>query len=442
MSRLLGILVAILILSLMLFLHELGHFLMGRKLGFTVVEFSIFMGPRLFSFEKNGIRYSLKAIPLGASVEFSGEYPEENEDYVLKKGDFYERPRWARALTLLAGPLMNILTALIVFIILFSVTGFAKTRIADIDSGSLAQDAGMKAGEQILSIDGYKVRTDLDFGIGQMVLDPAQAKEAGSNYIILTQDPQTGEEKSYEIKPRMEDSYVFGIVMDFSDNKNIISTIDKEINPNAGAFVPGDEILKVDGKEVNPTNLIPTLRASSSDSERTFTINRGGKTKDIQVKPSAVPGPVPLGVSLTLVQKPGFSVVPYTFQYMWSYLKGTGKVLGQVFRGRARAQDTLTGPVGIVSVFSGVVTSEFNVGLKLIQIFNLFAVISLALGATNLLPIPPLDGGQLLLLIIESIRRKRLSLKAQNIVTMIGVVFVLGLAALALGFDILRIFKK
>ena len=91
-----GILVGLLILSIMMFVHELGHYLTGRRLGFNIEEFSIFMGPVLFSWERNHIRYSLKLLPIGASVRFSGEYPEPGE-HSSDPGDFYNRPKWARA---------------------------------------------------------------------------------------------------------------------------------------------------------------------------------------------------------------------------------------------------------------------------------------------------------------------------------------------------------
>ena len=116
------------------------------------------------------------------------------------------------------------------------------------------------------------------------------------------------------------------------------------------------------------------------------------------------------------------------------------RLLGQVFSGNIAAQDSLTGPVGIVQIFTGVVSDNtVDVGARLLQLLSLFGLISIALGFTNLLPIPPLDGNQLLLTAVEAVRGKRLSEKVQNVVTITGVVLILGLAVMVLFFDISRL---
>lgn len=442
MERIIGIIVALLILSLMLFLHELGHFIAGRKLGFKVIEFSIFMGPRLWSFERKGIRYSLKAIPLGASVEFAGEYPEEGEnEKPLEKGDFYERPRWARMITLLAGPFMNILTAFLVFVILFSIIGFGTTKIAEVQENSLAGIAQVQAGEKLVSLNNYKINTDFDLQIALMTLD------GDENFELQTLDPTTGEEKLYSLQNRTETQYKLGIVYDPADEKVVIHDIDTNINPEASKFVLGDQVLKVNDKETSVETFSDmvteaSLLSSHYTPEAKFTVLRGSTEVELEIVLAPVEVPLGLGVFLDY-NKSFLDAIPYTFSYMWSYIKGTGVIFGRIFQGKVAAQDALTGPVGIVDVFSGVVANNsFDFGAKAIQILNLFAAISLALGATNLLPIPPLDGGQLLILLIEKIRGKRLGIKAQTVVTIIGIVFVLSLTVLALGFDIHRIFNR
>ncbi len=177
MQQLIGIITALIILSLMLFLHELGHFIAGRKLGFRVEEFSIFMGPRLLSWEKNGVRYSLKALPIGASVQFAGEYPDEEEDYKMKPGDFYAQPVWARFITLLAGPFMNVLTAFLIFVIIFASLGFATTKVAELEEGSLAEQADLRPGEKIVRMNGSKIKCDFDLQIALMSRDAFRRNE-------------------------------------------------------------------------------------------------------------------------------------------------------------------------------------------------------------------------------------------------------------------------
>lgn len=435
MQQIAGILIAIIILSLMLFLHELGHFIAGRKLGFKIEEFSIFMGPRLLSWEKNGIRYSLKAFPIGASVAFAGEFPEdEDEDYKLSKGDFLERPIWARFITYLAGPMMNIVTALLLFAVLFASLGFATTEIASVQDKSLASEAHIKPGEKIFRINDEKVRTDLDLQIALTVSDPTKG------YTIETLTPE-GDKKVYQLPYTEVPAYKMGVVFDLNSEHPSVAKVDTKVNPAADMLVLGDQILAVDGEALTSQNAVEVINRHISSKPLKVKLLRGSEEKVIELPTAKVMQSLPLGLALSPNQS-AWEAIPYTFSYIGSYVKGTFKILGQVFTGQVKASETLTGPVGIVDMFSGVVTAKVNIGFKLAQVLRLFAVISLALGVTNLLPIAPLDGGGILLLLLEKIRGKRLSIKAQSAVTIAGVVFILALAVMALGFDIKRIITR
>lgn len=439
MGQLIGILAGLLILGIMLALHEFGHYLAGRLLGFKIIEFSIFMGPRLLSWERNGIKYSLKLIPIGASVQFAGEDDAETEGeegvpYEPSPGDFYERPKWARAITLLAGPMMNLLTAFVVFAIMNISLGFATTTISQVAPDTLAARAGIPQGSRIVEIGSYNVNTNLDFSIGLQLQDQTQPYS-------LTVEDQTGARQTYEITPATQIQYVLGVSVSDDAGVPVIQAVDPSRNPESAKFVLGDRILQVEGKEVNSETLSQALAQVSSSDPIKVRVYRGTGEQDLEIRLAPVNTAVPLGISLAPNQT-WQEAIPYTLSYMWSYTKGTGAILGQVFTGKVAAQDSLTGPVGIVTIFSDVVTSGYNFQVIIIQLASLFAMISLALGIGNLLPIVPLDGGQLLLLLLETIRGKRLSEKAQNIVTMAGVIFVLALAVLALTFDLGRIFGK
>lgn len=436
MGQVVGVLIGFLILGLMLAIHELGHYIAGRKLGFTVEEFSIFMGPRLLSWERNGIKYTLKLIPIGASVQFAGEYPEHDvPDSELRKGDFYERPRWARAITLLAGPLMNIVTAVIVFGLLYASVGFATTSVGQVAPDSLAATAGVVPGDRIVEIADYKVKTDLDMNIGLI------SHDAQLPYDLKVISASSDTVKTYAIQPATRVQYMLGVTFASEDGQPVIYEIDSALNPAASAFVLGDRILTVEGQPVTEDNFVTSVQQHATGVPIQFTVFRGSAETAISVTPVPVDTAVPLGISLA-PNESALEAIPYTFSYIWSYTKGTGRVLGQVFQGRIAAKDSLTGPIGIVDMLSGVVTSERDAGVKFAQLFSMFGMVSLALGTANLLPIAPLDGGQLLLLGIESVRRKRLSVKAQSIITLAGVLFVLALALLSLSFDIGRIIGR
>lgn len=139
----------------MIALHELGHYFAGRKLGFTILEYSIGMGPRLLHKTVNGIDYSLRALPLGGSCRFYGEDQEVKDERC-----FSAQPKWRRAVVLVSGALMNILTALVVAFILLLCYGeydASTILVESVNDGSPAQAAGMQAGDQITSFDGVRI---------------------------------------------------------------------------------------------------------------------------------------------------------------------------------------------------------------------------------------------------------------------------------------------
>ena len=434
MEKFIGIIVGLLILSVILIIHEAGHFFVGRKLGFKVVEFSIFMGPRIFSWTKDDVRYSIKLIPLGASVEFAGEYSDDGE-YIPTEGDFFSQSIWKRALTMLAGPGANLIAASLAFIILFSIAGFQTTEISNIASNSLASMSEIKEGEIISEIADYKVNTDLDLKIATIIKDLSQP------FTLKTIDAN-GKEQNRTITPQNQTVYRMGINLTVDENKSIIVySINSKFNPDADNFVLGDKLVKIEGQEVNINNYEEILSQYDDKKPLKVAVIRGNTESEIEVPLVSQEIPVPLGIELS-ENKNWYDSFLYAFKYQWSYVKGTVLALGKVISGGLPAKEALTGPVGIVDTFSNVlIDNEIDWGLKLINLLSLFGAISLALGVTNLIPMSPMDGGQLFLLIIEKIRGKRLSVKVENIIALTGVVLLLLLFVMALRFDLGRIFN-
>lgn len=433
--KIFGIIIGLLILSLILIIHEAGHFFIGRKLGFKVVEFSIFMGPRLLSWERKGVRYSIKAIPLGASVEFAGEYSEEEGSDKNIEGNFFSQAIWKRALTMLAGPGFNLIAAFLAFILLFSINGFSSTKIDNISNNSLAYAAGMQAGETILELNDYKINTDFDLRISSTFIDPKE------NFTIKAKAPD-GNIKTYNIEPKTEKTYKMGVQLSINEDKSLsIAKIDKDFNPDASKFVLGDKLIDIEGEKITSDNMQDLLHKYGEKGSVNVKLLRGSNTISLNIKLAESETLLPLGIELEKNNN-ALKIVPHSLKYMWSYTRGTGAILGRVITGNLPASDALTGPVGIVSTLGTVATqASVNIGIKLMNLLSLFASISLALGIANLIPIVPMDGGQLALLLIEKIRGKRLSVKAENIITIIGIVVFMLLFIFALGIDIGRIFK-
>lgn len=350
----LGILVGLLCLGLMMFLHEFGHYYMGKKLGFNILEFSIFMGPRLFSWEKNGIRYSLKAIPIGASVQFAGEMLGEEEQpeeipecsRLNPDGDFQKRPRWARALVLLAGPAMNILSAVVAFFLLYSIVGYHLPVVNTVAPASVAESLSLQPGDRIVSLANQTVRTDLDLRSALLLYRSDQPIELAFER----------EGKRYE----------------------------RSITPVSG----------------QPVTLGITLQSGKQLLEA--------------------------GKQAVYVQA---ALTRFTF-----------RSIGKMLVGELRASENLSGPVGVVAVLSqSVTTQSLTLGERLLQLLSLFAILSFSLGFMNLLPIPPLDGSHLLILLVEGCMRRNLAPKFRAVITYAGLLILLALFAAGLYFDLQRL---
>ena len=141
---------AILIFSVLVLFHEFGHFLFAKLSHITVLEFSLGMGPRLFSFEKGGTQYSLKLLLLGGSCLMEGE--DEDND---APGSFNNAPIAGRIATVAAGPVFNFILAFVVSVIVVGMTGYSLPVISSVEAGSAAEAAGLKEGDRITSFDGY-----------------------------------------------------------------------------------------------------------------------------------------------------------------------------------------------------------------------------------------------------------------------------------------------
>lgn len=466
MDGLLGIVIGILLLSLMMFLHELGHYVVGKKLGFKILEFNIFMGPVLFSFYRNGVKYSLRLVPIGASVQFAGEgemgvdadtpraswAPEvetpsgkitsawgEYNSKVLSGDDdprlFYNRPKRSRAAVLLAGPFMNILSAFLAFIIIFNSLGYVLPVISKLSSDGQAVHAGLKVGDTIIELNGSSIRNHMDWNYAYLFIKPGEKTPV--KYLDAN-----GVEHESVFEPQAIQKKMLGIVRENLNAGAVrVVGVDPESNNGQPVLRAGDIILQVNGQDVNNEN-VSSVIDQASDNNIQLRILRGDAELELVTLAKVKPAFNSVGLSFT--QKFDFlGSIPYAVNFSVSILKLTFSSIGQLIAGQIKAQDALSGPVGIVDTISGVVTqNKVDAMDKFMQLLQLFALISLSLGIMNLLPIPLLDGSHLLLIIVEAIRGKKLSMKAQTAISMIGLIIIFGLFAIGLYFDITRILSR
>jgi len=429
-----GIFIGIILLSLLMIVHELGHFLTGLKLGFRILEFSLFMGPVLYSREHKGIRYSIKLLPIGASVRFAGEEEEEMNGFDPKDpGLFFNRPRWARAIVIGTGPAVNLISGMLAFLILFATFGYTIPVIQDTYQDTLAQTAGLVAGDRIITANGHAVRTTLDYTSVDLFTPQNEA-------VTLQVESQAGERRTVVLQPAVTERFRLGVTIEpeTSGEGAVIAQVDPGSNLGQPVLATGDILRAVNGVPYRDTEGFRKVVQDSNGQQLTVEILRDGQPLSLQMVAIKSQVSLPRGIWFATSQE-FLPAIGQSVQWSWSIVKVTVKSIGAIFTGKAKAEDTLSGPVGVVSMVSTVVENEQPVRDKIYQLLWLFALISVSLGFMNLLPIPPLDGHHLVLIVVEAIRRKRLEPQLQTIIGMVGLGLIIFLGLAGLFFDIMRL---
>lgn len=420
------------VLGVLVFVHELGHFLMARRLGVRVLTFSLGFGPKLLKARRGDTEYCVSAIPLGGYVKMAGEHGEENRSGA--PDEFMSKSKWERFLVLVMGPAMNLVLAVIVmWFVLYQGAEEPAYEIEPPVVGSVAEDspaarAGIAVGERIVSVAGRAVDTwDALF----LEVLPRAEREIP----VVVRDAG-GRERTLQVTPDAQTRFEMGdLGVGPAVHPQIVQIMPDEPADRAGLRVR-DVIEAVDGEPVDRAGLIARINASP-DVPLTLTVRRGGEALDVRVTP-ALRGDVGLtGMSIapyeTRIVEPGFvEAFGMSLQrnYEWSGL------IFQTLWGLLTAETSprqLVGPVGIAQL-SG---SAAQVGW--IQLFSLMAMISLNLGILNLLPIPILDGGHIFIMGMESVARRDFSMRVKERMLLAGFVVLMLLMVTVIYNDLTRI---
>lgn len=342
-----SIIIAVIIFSLIVLFHELGHFLLAKKNGITVVEFSLGMGPKIFSFEKGGTVYAIKIFPFGGSCMMLGE-----DEGNTEPGSFGSASVWARIAVIVAGPAFNFVLAFLLSLVIVGSIGYDKPMILSVSEGYPAAEAGLQAGDIVKEINGTGIVVSREI----------------TNYVTFNQKEDVemtverdGEEITVSMTPMDDGSgrYIFGI----GCNSNYREKC----------------------------GILDTLKYSA-----------------------------------------------YEVKY-WIQL--TIESLKMMFKGQVTIND-MSGPVGVVSYIGETYeVSQASGGFYLLlNMLNISILLTANLGVMNLLPIPALDGGRLLFLIVEAIRGKRVDPDKEGMVHFAGFVLLMLLMVVVLFNDVRKIF--
>jgi regulator of sigma E protease len=418
-SAVIAIVSFFIVLSILVLVHELGHFIVAKACGVRVETFSLGFPPRLFGIKYGDTDYCIGALPFGGYVKMSGETP--GAETTGDAAEFSARPRWQRVLIALAGPVANFLLAFALmagFFMLHNEVPVYSTGPAILDvvpSNSAAGRAGLLSGDVI-------VRFDKDANPTWETLQERASLDANSTVPLTVQRTIGGQSKQFSTElflsdpSKGEDFDVESLGLLPREQEYPVKVEDvMPGDPAAKAGIqPGDGIVSVNGQAVHGVSSIIAVLDETGSKPVTIVIQRGGQNINISVQPIWAD----FGGGQTPGYRLGFGAAPPPYRVEQSPLpkaisqsvsfnvKNSGyilDILGRLFSHHGAVMQQLSGPIGIARA-----TGEAAQAHGPEPIIYLTSLISLNLGIMNLLPIPILDGGMILFLIIEGVLRRDL----------------------------------
>ena len=425
-----SIIIAILVFSVIIIFHELGHFLLAKRNGIAVTEFSLGMGPRLLSKVIGETRYSLKLFPIGGSCMMVGE--DDDDD---SQGSFNRASVWARISVVAAGPIFNFILAFIFAMIITSVIGYDPSTILQVEEGSPAQKAGLQEGDVITEFQGKHISIGRDLEL-YMTLHGLQDEN-----VTLTYE-RDGEEHEISYTADSQTSYLLGFYYSTEGEPEVTQVMLDGSMMEAGVQA-GDIIREINGVKISTGQDIQDYIAANplDGSEITLGIERNGDIRQISVTPKMTKQ-VDSGFVYNLYrEKTNFpGVIKYSAVEVRYWITSTIESLVMLVKGQFTVND-LSGPVGIINVIGDSYEEAKTEGTVMVWMQMLYWAILLSanLGVMNLLPIPALDGGRLVFLIIEAIRRKKINPNVEGMIHFAGFVLLMVLMVFVMFNDIRRI---
>ncbi|MEX2271760.1 MAG: RIP metalloprotease RseP [Vicinamibacterales bacterium] len=425
-----NILAFLFVLGIVVFVHELGHFLAARRVGVRVITFSLGFGPKLLRFTRGDTEYAVSAIPLGGYVKMAGEQPDDERSGA--SDEFLSKTKWQRFQVLIAGPLMNVLLAIVVLAgVLYQGADVplyqdAPAVVGRVAENSPAARAGIQVGDRIVRIDGVDIETWDDAFI---YIVPKANRE-----IALAVD-RGGKTIDMRLTPDSFTKYELGEIGVMPDTRLQLTIVTPDGPAARGGLKVGDVILDVDGQR-NPTaDALTNHLKASTGREVVFTVRRDGGEQIVRVTPEG--GPLPVGIGWSRFEtrrvKPGFfEAIGMSLERNWEGTRMIVKTLAGLFT-RETPIRQLMGPVAIGEL------SGTTARLGWLALFNFMAMISLNLGLINLMPIPILDGGHIVILGLEGLARRDFSMRLKEKILIAGFAVIMMLMVTVIYNDLTRV---
>lgn len=411
----------IFLLGFLILIHEAGHFLVAKLFKVKVEEFAIGFGPKIFTKQGKETKYELRLIPLGGFVRMEGEEQRSESERSFNNASIPKRMG-----IVAAGAIVNIVFGILVYFIIISATGNNVSTIVDsTNEGYVASEVNIQSGDEIKEINGKKIRLKSD--IDQIL------QESNGEELTLLID-RNNEEKEIKLKPTEKQTKSTGIYVSQAqtgEKATQVIQIEKGSNAEKDGLKANDIIKKINGVDVtgDVQKLVSQIQNTTTE-KANVEIDRDGEIISLDLTIDTIPVYY-LGINFKMAENNFANNVYYAFFETGNFLGSIFENIKMLFTGKVGI-DQMTGPIGISNMVSQ--TTCF------VDFMYLLALISISLGITNLLPIPALDGGKLLILIIEAVRRKPMKEEIEIGIQLAGFFILISLTIFISYKDILRIF--
>jgi regulator of sigma E protease len=420
------------VLGILVFVHELGHFLAARRIGVRVLTFSLGFGPKLFGFRRGDTEYCVSAIPLGGYVKMAGENPDDARTGA--SDEFLSKSKWERFQVLVMGPIMNLVLAVVVMALVLyqgaQVPSFDQDPVVvgSVTSDSVAAAAGIQKGDRIVSVDGHPVATWEDFSVA--ILPKA-------NKLVTIGIIRDGKPLELTMTPKSSGKFDAGDIGVLPLAHPEITATRPGEPAQQGGLLPNDLIVGAAGEKDVTRDRVIELIKSHEGQPLVFEVLRQGQTVSVTVIPRKIGDTVMIGATISAWQlKELKPTLPEAFklsvQRNWEWSKMIVTTLVGLFT-RATSVKQLMGPVAIGQLSGDAAEQGW------VQLFSLMAMISLNLGLLNLMPVPVLDGGHITILALEGLSRRDFSMKVKEKMLLAGFALLLTLMVTVIYNDLMRI---
>ncbi|CAM3856807.1 RIP metalloprotease RseP [Mucilaginibacter galii] len=429
-------------LSILVILHEFGHFIAARAFGIKVEKFYLFFDAwniSLFKFNYKGVEYGMGWLPLGGYVKIAGMIDESMDTEQMagppQPWEFRSKPAWQRLIVMLGGIFVNIILGILIFWVL--TIKYGETYIPNeslkygIVPGSIGENIGLRPGDQVTAVNGQKVERFEDLISSKVLMGNSVLTVKRNNQQLDVPVPAN-------ILNDVSDLGIEQFINRIPRTKFAIESVKPKSNAAAAGLQRGDSIVGINEQKVAFFDEFHKVLLNSKNKAIELDIKHNNEIRKIPAKVDSL-GQLGFVPKFDLPEEKTlrfgfFGSLPVGASKAWGTFSDNAKGLGKVFTGDVKPQKALSSPIGIARLFGS--------HIDWLRFWSLVGLLSMALALMNLLPIPALDGGHALFLIIEMIKGKPLSDKFLEKAQIVGFVILVTLMVFVFGSDIFKLFKK